>query len=71
VLMDVHLHGQMNGVEVTRLIRQSEDLSDTRVILVSGMPMQEESLKAGADDFVLKPYMPDDLIQRIHHVIGG
>jgi len=70
VLMDVHLRGQMNGVEVTRQIRQSDDLRDTRVILVSGMPMQDEGLRAGADDFVLKPYMPDDLIRRIRQVAG-
>ncbi len=71
VLMDIHLRGGLNGLDVTRQIRAAEDLKDTRVILVSGMPLESECLAAGANDFVLKPYMPDDLIRRIQQVLGA
>ena len=30
--------------------------------MISGLNAKEESLKRGADDFLLKPFMPDELM---------
>lgn len=61
ILIDVNLKGA-NGLELLGKIRADEDLKDTLVVLSSGMDYRQESLARGADDFLMKPYMPDDLM---------
>lgn len=68
VLMDVNLKGA-NGLELLGKIRAEEDLKDTVVVLSSGMDYRQESMARGADDFLLKPYMPDDLMKILNRKI--
>ena len=68
VLLDVHLR-RFNGFELLQRIRQDEDLMNTRVIMSSGMDFSTRCLDEGADGFLLKPYMPEDLIDEIHKVM--
>jgi len=69
VLLDVHL-GDQNGLEVVRELRNLTDLKKIKVIMTSGMNLKEECKKAGADDFVMKPYMPDELLKIIRDSIS-
>ena len=66
LLLDVHLSGQ-NGLDVLQSIRAADGGRRVRVIMTSGMNVREESLQHGADGFLLKPYMPDDLMK----LLGG
>jgi DNA-binding response OmpR family regulator len=61
LLMDVHLMHQ-SGLEILEAIRKSEDTSHTRVVMSSGSNVKEECINLGANGFLLKPYMPDELI---------
>jgi DNA-binding response OmpR family regulator len=61
LLMDVHLFHQ-NGLEIMEKIRASDDISRTCVVMSSGANVKEECLNSGANGFLLKPYMPDELI---------
>ena len=69
ILMDVHL-GDQNGLEVVKQLRQLSDLKNIKVIMTSGMNLRTDCQKAGADDFVLKPYMPEELLKKIRSVIS-
>ncbi len=60
LLLDVYL-GDRNGVDIVRQIRKDPGLKDIRIIMVSGLDKTEECLAAGADKFLLKPYMPSEL----------
>jgi len=64
VLLDVNLKGY-NGFEVLKKIRGDDQLKSCKVIMSSGMNYQVESVENGADNFIMKPYMPDDLIRLI------
>jgi len=64
LLMDVHLSNQ-NGVEILDVIRASKDIRDVHVIMISGLNLKDECLKHGADDFLLKPFMPDELVKKL------
>jgi len=64
ILLDVHL-GQQNGLDVVKKIKEINNLKNIKVIMTSGLDLGESCLKAGADDFVLKPYMPDELLNKI------
>jgi CheY-like chemotaxis protein len=64
VLLDVNLT-QGNGLDFLRRIRKNDCLKNVVVIMSSGMPLENECLNAGANAFLLKPYMPDMLISVI------
>ena len=64
ILMDVNLKGY-NGLEILTELRQDPNLDEIKVIMSSGMDYQNESIEKGADDFIQKPYMPDDLIEKV------
>jgi DNA-binding response OmpR family regulator len=64
IILDVLL-GNLNGIDLVRRLRQSADLKDTKVIMVSGLDRATECREAGANDFLLKPFMPDELITKL------
>ena len=61
LLLDVHLLRQ-SGFDILDTIRSSEDTAGTRVVMSSGADVRDECMKHGANGFLLKPYMPDELI---------
>jgi DNA-binding response OmpR family regulator len=61
LFMDVHLGGQ-SGIEILEAIRKNKDLSEVRIVMTSGMNVREECLSRGANAFLMKPFMPDDLL---------
>ena len=64
LLIDIYL-GDRNGLDVVKQIRQTEDLRGLKIIMASGIDKAEECMAAGADDFLLKPYMPEELFQKL------
>jgi CheY-like chemotaxis protein len=64
VFMDVHLGGQ-SGMKILEKIRNNGDTADVRVIMTSGMNMRDECIARGANAFLLKPFMPDDLLSAL------
>jgi DNA-binding response OmpR family regulator len=62
LIMDIHLRTH-NGIDITRSLRMYPDLSYLKIIITSGMDQSYKSLTAGANFFLLKPYMPDELIK--------
>jgi two-component system KDP operon response regulator KdpE len=70
LLLDVHLSKQ-NGLEILDAIRGSDKAHHIRVIMISGLNLKEDCLRRGADDFLLKPFMPDDLIKKLKLNVKG
>ena len=69
VLLDVHLPG-MDGFDLLRDIRQDRAIAKTLILMSSGLSLEPESLRAGADGFIAKPYMPDELITKLRQMLG-
>lgn len=66
LLMDVHLP-HVSGLEVLDRLRADESVKGTSVIMTSGMNLEAECLAHGANDFLLKPYMPDTLLGKLKY----
>ncbi len=69
LLLDVHL-GEQNGLDILDSIRNDDEINKIRVVMTSGMSLKEECLRHGADDFLLKPFTPDELIDLLWHHDG-
>ena len=64
LFMDVHLAGR-NGMEILEAIRQQKELSNVRIVMTSGLNVKDECISRGANAFLLKPFMPDDLLREL------
>ena len=60
----------MNGLDLLRMMRNDQELKFVRVLVSSGMELSKESYQDGADGFIMKPYMPDDLVATIRATIA-
>jgi len=67
-LVDVNL-SMGSGLDLVREIRREPELKATSILMVSGLNLKKECIQAGADDFIQKPFMPDELIKLIHKTI--
>ena len=70
VLLDVYMH-KFNGLDLLCAIRADEATHETGVIVSSGADFGERCLDEGADTFILKPFMPEELIKSIRKVIAN
>ncbi len=70
LVLDVHLSHQ-NGLDVLDKIRKADKPRRVHVIMISGLNVKEESIKRGADNFLLKPFMPDDLMAMLRKGVGA
>jgi len=71
VILDYKLP-DVNGNVVCQTIRAKPEFQHTKIIIVSGVVNQDEInelLKAGADDFVKKPFNIEKLIERIGQLL--
>jgi len=73
ILMDVSLP-DLDGVHTTRLLKSAEQFAAIPVIMITGVggrSMVIESLKAGAADFVVKPFDKSALLGKVRKVLYG
>ena len=61
LLIDVHLK-KFNGIDLTSAIRNDNIVNQPIIIMASGVNLQTECISSGADQFFLKPYMPQQMI---------
>lgn len=66
ILLDYLLEGE-NGVSIAKELKSNKDTKDVPLILVSGSSTTKElATKAGAVDFIEKPFGIQTLLQKIH-----
>ena len=67
VLMDVNMPG-LDGFKSCRQIKESSDLRHIPVVICSANNRSEdmiEAIRAGAEDYVLKPFSRDTVLQKV------
>jgi DNA-binding response OmpR family regulator len=68
ILMDYHLAGG-NSMDALRTLKSDAVLKAIPVLVTSGMDREFECKKLGADDFILKPFRPNELLDHINAMI--
>lgn len=64
---------KLNGYEVIREIRRDEETKAIPVILLTARVQEADvarGFEAGADDYLKKPFSPQELRARVHAILG-
>ena len=68
VILDINLP-DIDGFEVLKQIRASLDVSVIILTVRGREDDQAKGLELGADDYIVKPFRPKDLVARVHAVL--
>jgi len=72
VLMDVRMP-RMTGYDACRLMKATPSLKDVPVVFLSAKGQESEiqsGLEAGAEEYLLKPFSPDELTNRVKKILS-
>ena len=74
ILITDSLMPRMNGLQLVRTLRQNSnpDLATLPIIMLTSRQGEQdiiEGLEAGVDDYVIKPFSPDELAARVRTVL--
>ena len=72
VVLDVMMPG-LSGIEVCRALRAEPATAHLPIILLTARAQDGEvevGLDAGADDYVVKPFSPRELVTRVEALLG-
>jgi CheY-like chemotaxis protein len=68
ILMDISINGEMNGLELTKELKMSKELSHIPVIAITAHAFEEDkqnALDAGCAGFLAKPFTKESLLEII------
>jgi len=71
ILLDWMLPG-MSGIQFIQWIKKKDDLCDIPIIMLTAKAEEENKVRglmSGADDYITKPFSPNELIARIRSVL--
>jgi len=72
ILLDLRMP-VMDGYEVCRKIKSDEKLGDTPIIFItasSGATVKDKVREYKADDYIIKPFEPEELIAKVKKFIS-
>lgn len=72
ILMDVRMP-RMTGYDACRAMKQLPELRDIPVVFLSAKGQDSEikfGLDAGAEEYLLKPFAPDQLVERVKDILS-
>ena len=74
VVLDISLPGELDGLDVLRILRAEDGDRPVRVLLLSARASDDDvahGLEAGADDYVVKPFDAAELVARVGRLLEG
>ena len=74
VLLDVMMPGEMDGLQVCQAIKSNPALDSVKVVLLTARGQagdREAGTQAGADEYLVKPFSPLQLIDTIERLMAA
>lgn len=73
MLLDVMMPGELDGLQVCQRIKSDPVMKATKVVLLTARGQQkdrEAGEQVGADEYLIKPFSPLQLIETLERLIG-
>jgi two-component system, OmpR family, phosphate regulon response regulator PhoB len=73
IMMDIMMPGTIDGLEATRILKSDPEMKNCTIILLTARGQEkdiEEGYKAGADDYLVKPFSPLELMRKVDALLG-
>ncbi len=71
IVLDGMMPG-LDGFEVLRRLKENEETRDTPVVMLTARGMERDivaGLDLGAEEYIVKPFLPAELITRVNRLI--
>ena len=71
ILLDIQLP-KLNGYEVCKLVKSDPTMSQTKVLMISGMAQNsdwQKAQEAGADGYIIKPFSSIELVEKVEELL--
>jgi CheY-like chemotaxis protein len=72
ILMDIMMPGSIDGLEATRILKNDPETRQCKVVLLTAkgqLADRQEGIKAGADDYFVKPFSPLELLRKVDQIL--
>ena len=72
ILLDIQLP-KLNGYEVCKLVKSDPTMSQTKVLMISGMAQNsdwQKAREAGADSYIIKPFSSIELVEKVEELLS-
>jgi DNA-binding response OmpR family regulator len=73
ILLDVSMPG-LNGLDVVRILRADQQFATRPIVALTARALDSErleALKAGFDEVIAKPCLPDELVSSVRRILGA
>lgn len=73
ILLDI-LMPKLDGYMICKILKRNVNTEKIPVIFMTGMASKEyilKAIKAGATDYIVKPFMPDDLLTKLRKILDS
>lgn len=73
IILDLMLP-KIGGLEVCRMLRNDRELANAKIIMVTAKNQSHDELRGmetGADDYIMKPFEPDELRHVVSQVFNN
>lgn len=71
ILLDIQLP-KLNGYEVCKLVKSDPIMSQTKVLMISGMAQNsdwQKAQEAGVDGYIIKPFSSIELVEKVEELL--
>ena len=65
---------KMDGIEVCRALRADPATAHMKIVMLTALAQErdlQEAMKAGADDYVTKPFSPTLVLKKVQDILHG
>ncbi len=73
ILLDILMPGELDGVELCKMIKSWEDCRKCKIIFLSGCGQQQDlklGMEVGADLYITKPFSPMQLLESVEKLLA-